>query len=386
MPQISRQEYSSLYGPTVGDCIRLGDTELYVEIEKDLRGYGDEVIYGGGKTLRAGEGGDSRSVRDNGVLDLVITNATIIDPILGVVKADVGIRDGRIAGIGKAGNPAVMDNVDPHLVVGNSTDAISGEHLILTAGGIDAHVHLVCPQQAQTAISNGITTFFGGGIGASDGTNGTTITPGAWNIHRIMEAAEALPVNLGILGKGHAYNEEPLREQIEAGACGFKIHEDWGAMPAIIRAALSVADKMDVQVSIHTDTLNEAGYVEDTIAAMEGRVIHTFHTEGAGGGHAPDIIRVAGQPNVLPSSTNPTLPFGVNSQAELFDMIMVCHNLTTTTCPPTFPLRKAAFGRKPSRRKTCCTTWAPFPASPAIRRPWAAWAKTGSAPFRRQAP
>ena len=327
MPQISRQEYSSLYGPTVGDKIRLGDTDLYVEIEKDLRGYGDEVIYGGGKTLRAGEGGDSRSVRDNGVLDLVITNATIIDAVQGVIKADVGIRDGRIVGIGKAGNPAVMDNVDPHLVVGNATDAISGEHLILTAGGIDAHVHLVCPQQAQTAISNGITTFFGGGIGPSDGTNGTTITPGAWNIHRIMEAAEALPVNLGILGKGHAYNEEPLREQIEAGACGFKIHEDWGAMPAIIRAALSVADKMDVQVSIHTDTLNEAGYVEDTIAAMEGRVIHTFHTEGAGGGHAPDIIRVAGQPNVLPSSTNPTLPFGVNSQAELFDMIMVCHNL-----------------------------------------------------------
>ena len=327
MPQISRQEYSSLYGPTVGDKIRLGDTDLYVEIEKDLRGYGDEVIYGGGKTLRAGMGGDNRSPRDNGVLDLVITNATIIDAVQGVIKADVGIRDGRIAGIGKAGNPAVMDNVDPNLVVGNSTDAISGEHLILTAGGIDAHVHLVCPQQAQTAISNGITTFFGGGIGPSDGTDGTTITPGAWNIHRLLEAAEGLPVNLGILGKGHAYNEDPLREQIEAGACGFKIHEDWGAMPAIIRAALSVADKMDVQVSIHTDTLNEAGYVEDTIAAMEGRVIHTFHTEGAGGGHAPDIIRVAGQPNVLPSSTNPTLPFGVNSQAELFDMIMVCHNL-----------------------------------------------------------
>ena len=327
MPQISRQEYSSLYGPTVGDKIRLGDTDLYVEIEKDLRGYGDEAIYGGGKTLRAGMGGDDRMHRDTGVLDLVITNVTIIDPILGVVKADVGIRDGLIAGIGKAGNPAVMDNVDPHLVVGNATDAISGEHLILTAGGIDAHVHLVCPQQAETAISNGITTFFGGGIGPTDGTNGTTITPGKWNIHRMLEAAEGLPVNMGILGKGHAYNEGPLCEQIEAGACGFKIHEDWGAMPAIIRAALTVADKMDVQVSIHTDTLNEAGYVEDTIAAFEGRVIHTFHTEGAGGGHAPDIIRVAGQPNVLPSSTNPTLPFGINSQAELFDMIMVCHNL-----------------------------------------------------------
>jgi len=327
MPQISRQEYSSLFGPTVGDRIRLADTDLYVEIEKDLRGYGDESIYGGGKTLRAGMGGDDRAHRDTGVLDLIITNVTIIDAVQGVIKADVGIRDGRIVGIGKAGNPAVMDGVDPNLVVGNATDAISGEHLILTAGGIDAHVHFICPQQAETALSNGVTTFFGGGIGPTDGTNGTTITPGAWNIHRMMEAAEGMPVNMGILGKGHAFNEGPLREQIEAGACGFKIHEDWGAMPAMIRSALTVADKMDVQVSIHTDTLNEAGYVEDTVAAMEGRVIHTFHTEGAGGGHAPDIIRVVAQPNVLPSSTNPTLPFGVNSQAELFDMIMVCHNL-----------------------------------------------------------
>lgn len=327
MPQISRKEYSSLFGPTVGDRIRLADTGLFIEIEKDLRGYGDESIYGGGKTLRAGMGGDARMSRDAGVLDLVITNVTIVDAVQGVVKADIGIRDGLIVGIGKAGNPDVMDGVDPELVVGCATDAISGEHLILTAGGIDTHVHLISPQQGETALSNGVTTFFGGGVGPTDGTNGTTITPGEWNIHRMLEAAEAMPVNLGILGKGHAYNEVPLCEQIRAGACGLKIHEDWGAMPSMIRSALSVADKMDIQVSIHTDTLNEAGYVEDTIAAMEGRVIHTYHTEGAGGGHAPDIIKVASYLNVLPSSTNPTLPFGVNSQAELFDMIMVCHNL-----------------------------------------------------------
>jgi len=327
MPQISRKEYSSLYGPTVGDRIRLGDTGLIIEIEKDLRGYGDESIYGGGKTLRAGMGGDSQSCRDNGVLDIVITNATIVDAVQGVIKADVGIRDGIIVGIGKSGNPAVMDGVDPNLIVGNSTDAISGEHLILTAGGIDTHVHLISPQQGEAAISNGVTTFFGGGVGPTDGTNGTTITPGKWNLHRMLEAVEAMPVNVGLLGKGHASCAGPLREQIEAGACGLKIHEDWGAMPAVIRQALAVADEMDVQVSIHTDTLNEAGYVEDTIAAMEGRVIHTYHTEGAGGGHAPDIIKVVAEPNVLPSSTNPTLPFGINSQAELFDMIMVCHNL-----------------------------------------------------------
>ena len=327
MPQISRKEYSSLYGPTVGDRIRLADTDLYVEIEKDLRGYGEESIYGGGKTLRAGMGGDSRLRRSNGVLDIVITNVTIIDAVQGVIKADVGIRDGIIVGIGKSGNPAIMDGVDPNLVVGNATDAISGEHLILTAGGIDTHVHLISPQQGDAAICNGVTTFFGGGVGPTDGTNGTTITPGEWNLHRMLEAAEDMPVNIGFLGKGHASCSGPLREQIEAGACGFKIHEDWGAMPSMIRHALRVADEMDVQVSIHTDTLNEAGYVEDTINAMEGRVIHTYHTEGAGGGHAPDIIKVVSHSNVLPSSTNPTLPFGINSQAELFDMIMVCHNL-----------------------------------------------------------
>ena len=327
MPTISRQEHAALFGPTVGDKIRLGDTDLFVEIEKDLRHYGDESMYGGGKTLRGGMGGDARLNRDAGVLDLVITNVTVIDAVQGVIKADVGIRDGRIVGIGKSGNPSMMNGVDPDLIVGNSTDAITGEHLILTAGGIDSHVHYISPQQGYAALSNGVTTFFGGGVGPTDGTNGTTITPGPWNISKMLEAIDAMPVNMGILGKGHAYNSVPLVEQIEAGACGFKVHEDWGAMPSMIRAALSVADDMDVQVSVHTDTLNESGYVEDTIDAIAGRVIHTFHTEGAGGGHAPDILRVASHPNVLPSSTNPTLPFGINTQSELFDMIMVCHNL-----------------------------------------------------------
>ncbi|MFT4301680.1 MAG: urease subunit alpha [Desulfovibrio sp.] len=327
MPKISHQEYATLFGPTVGDKIRLGDTDLYIEIEKDLRGYGDEAVYGGGKTLRGGMGGDARMTRDTGVLDIVITNVTIVDPVQGVIKADVGIRDGKIVGIGKAGNPSMMDNVDPNLVCGNATDAISGEHLILTAAGIDTHIHMISPQQAYAALSNGVTTFIGGGVGPTDGTNGTTITPGSWNLAKMIKAAEGLPINMGFLGKGHAYNAAPLVEQIEAGAVGLKCHEDWGTTPALLHAALSVADMMDVQVSVHTDTLNEAGYVEDTIAAIDGRVIHTYHTEGAGGGHAPDIIKVASYPNVLPSSTNPTLPYGVNTQAELFDMIMVCHNL-----------------------------------------------------------
>ncbi len=327
MPTLSRKEYAALYGPTVGDKIRLGDTDLYVEIEKDLRGYGDESIYGGGKTLRGGMGGEATMSRDAGVLDLVITNVTIVDAIQGVIKADVGIRDGKIVGIGKAGNPGMMDNVSPNLVCGNATDAISGEHLILTAGGIDSHVHFISPQQAQAAICNGVTTLLGGGVGPTDGTCGTTITAGPWNIHRMLEAVDSLPVNIGILGKGHAIGKRSLVEQIEAGAVGFKCHEDWGSMPALINAALEVADDMDVQVSVHTDTLNEAGYVEDTIAAFKGRVIHTYHTEGAGGGHAPDLIRVAAQLNVMPSSTNPTLPYGINTQSELFDMIMVCHNL-----------------------------------------------------------
>ncbi len=327
MATISRQEYNNLFGPTVGDKIRLGDTNLYVEIERDLRHWGDEVVYGGGKTLRDGMAMSNTATEREGVLDLVITNVTILDPVLGVVKADVGIRDGRIAGIGKSGNPNTMQGVDPSLITGAATDAISGEHLILTAAAIDGHVHTISPQQAYAALSNGITTLFGGGIGPTDGSNGTTITSGRWNLERMFRSIEALPVNVGLLGKGNCSIAQPIEEQIEAGACGLKVHEDWGSTPAAIRAALDVADRYDVQVAIHTDTLNEGGYVEDTIAAMDGRTIHTYHTEGAGGGHAPDLLKVASLPYVLPSSTNPTLPFGINSQAELFDMIMVCHNL-----------------------------------------------------------
>lgn len=327
MPTISRKEYTSLFGPTTGDKIRLGETDLYIEIEQDLRGYGDESVYGGGKSLRDGMGANNQCSRDQGVLDLVITNVTIVDAKLGVIKADVGIKDGLISGIGKSGNPAIMSGVTPRMTVGLSTDAISGEHLILTAAGIDSHIHLISPQQAYAALSNGITTFFGGGIGPTDGTNGTTVTAGPKNMRAMLRAWEGIPVNIGLLGKGNAYSKAPLEEQIIAGAVGLKVHEDWGATPNSLRHALRTADDMDIQVSVHTDSLNEAGYVENTIAAFEGRTIHTFHTEGAGGGHAPDIIKVASQPNVLPSSTNPTLPFGINSQAELFDMIMVCHNL-----------------------------------------------------------
>ncbi len=327
MAKISRQQYNNLFGPTVGDRIRLGNSNLYVEIERDLRTMGDEVVYGGGKTLRDGMGLNNETTSAQGALDVVITNVTIIDPLLGVVKADVGIKDGLIAGIGKAGNPNIMDGVTPGLITGAATDAISGEHLILTAGGIDGHVHVISPQQAEAALSGGITTLIGGGIGPTDGTNGTTITSGKWNIERMLQSAEGLPVNIGFLGKGNCSGKAPMAEQIESGAMGLKIHEDWGSTPQAIRTALKVADRYDVQVAIHTDTLNEAGFVEDTIAAFDGRTIHTYHTEGAGGGHAPDLLRVASQSNVLPSSTNPTLPFGINSQAELFDMIMVCHNL-----------------------------------------------------------
>lgn len=327
MPTISRKEYVSLFGPTIGDKIRLGETDLYIEIEQDLRGYGDEAVYGGGKSLRDGMGANNQYCRDKDVLDIVITNVTIVDAKIGVIKADVGIKDGLISGIGKSGNPAIMSGITPGMTVGLSTDAISGEHLILTAGGIDSHIHLISPQQAYAALSNGITTFFGGGIGPTDGTNGTTVTAGPKNIRSMLRAWEGIPVNIGLLGKGNSYSKTPLEEQIIAGAVGLKVHEDWGATPNALRHALRTADDMDIQVSVHTDSLNEAGYVENTIAAFEGRTIHTFHTEGAGGGHAPDIIKVASQPNVLPSSTNPTLPFGINSQAELFDMIMVCHNL-----------------------------------------------------------
>jgi urease subunit alpha len=327
MTEISRQEYAGVFGPTVGDKIRLGDTDLYIEVERDLRVLGDEAIYGGGKTLRDGMGMNNQLTGEGGALDLVITNVTVLDAVLGVVKADVGVKDGVIVGVGKAGNSGTMDGVTPGLDVGPATDAISGEQLILTAGGIDTHVHYVAPQQAYHALSNGVTTLFGGGIGPTDGSNGTTVTSGRWNIEMMLRSIEGLPVNVGILGNGSSAGEAALVEQILAGAAGFKIHEDWGAAPAAIRAALSVADSMDVQVAIHTDTLNEAGFVEDTIAAFDGRTIHTFHSEGAGGGHAPDILKVVGEDNVLPSSTNPTLPFGTNTQGELFDMIMVVHNL-----------------------------------------------------------
>lgn len=328
MAKISRKQYNDLYGPTTGDRIRLANSDLWVEIERDLRGsYGDEVIYGGGKTLRDGMGMDNTATSRSGSPDLIITNVTIVDAITGVIKADVGIKDGRIVGIGKAGNPNTMDGVTPSLTMGPATDAISGEHLILTAGGIDGHVHVISPQQAEAALSGGITTLIGGGIGPTDGTNGTTITSGNWNIERMLQSVENIPVNFGFLGKGNCSTALPLEEQIEMGVMGLKIHEDWGSTPAAIRASLEVADRYDVQVAIHTDTLNEAGYVEDTIAAFDGRTIHTYHTEGAGGGHAPDLVRVASLTNVLPSSTNPTLPYGINSQAELFDMIMVCHNL-----------------------------------------------------------
>ena len=327
MPELSRHQHASLFGPTTGDRIRLADTDLYIEIEKDLRGFGDEAVFGGGKSIREGMGLDNELTSAGGAPDLVITNVTIVDAIQGVIKADVGIKNGRICGIGRAGNPNTMDGITPALAIGNATDALAGEHLILTAGGIDTHIHFISPQQIYAGLSNGVTTFFGGGVGPTDGTNATTVTSGPWNIEMMLQAVEGLPVNIGLLGKGHAHGPAPLVEQVLAGAVGFKCHEDWGTTPAVIRSALAVADEMDVQVCIHTDTLNESGFVEDTIAAFEGRTIHTFHTEGSGGGHAPDIIRVAAEPNVLPSSTNPTLPYGINTQAELFDMIMVCHHL-----------------------------------------------------------
>ncbi|MEU8263673.1 urease subunit alpha [Micromonospora sp. NPDC048999] len=327
MSQISRQEYAGLYGPTTGDKIRLGNTALYIEIERDLRTLGDEAVFGGGKTMRDGMGSNGELTSANGVVDLVITNVTVLDPLLGVVKADVGIKNGRIAGIGKAGNPDVMAGVTPELVTGPATDAISGEHLILTAGGIDTHVHLVAPQQAYAALSNGITTIWAGGTGPSEASTAVNSTPGPWNLHAMMRAFEGIPINVGLIARGNSSGLGPLEEQALAGAAGFKLHEDCGATPQAIRSVLTAADRFDIQVAIHTDTLNESGYVEDSIAAFEGRTIHTYHTEGSGGGHAPDIIKVAGEINCLPSSTTPTNPYGINSQAELFDMIMITHNL-----------------------------------------------------------
>ena len=325
--KIDRGRYADLYGPTVGDRFRLADTNLVCEVERDLTVPGDEVVFGGGKTVRDGMAQASGVTNAEGALDLVITNAVVMDATIGIVKADIGVRAGRIVAVGKAGNPDIMDGVDPELVVGPGTEVIAGEGLIATPGGIDTHIHMISPQQVWSALSNGITTMLGGGTGPADGTNATTATPGPWNIGRMLQAAEALPVNLGIFGKGNSSRPEALREQVRAGACALKDHEDWGTTPAVIDASLRVADEEDIQLAIHTDTLNEAGFVEDTIAAIAGRTIHTFHTEGAGGGHAPDIIRIAALPNVLPSSTNPTRPYTVNTLDEHLDMLMVAHHL-----------------------------------------------------------
>lgn len=320
---MDRRTYADTYGPTVGDRIRLADTELFIEVERDYTTYGDEVKFGGGKVIRDGMGQSILSRKD-GAVDLVITNALILD-WWGIVKADIGIFDGKIIKIGKAGNPQIQDNID--IIIGAATEVVAGEGHIVTAGGIDSHIHFICPQQIETAIASGITTMIGGGTGPATGTNATTCTPGAWNIYRMLQAADAFPMNLGFLGKGNSAKPEGLVEQVQAGAMGLKLHEDWGTTPKAIDTCLSVADQYDVQVAIHTDTLNEAGFVESTIAAFKDRVIHTYHTEGAGGGHAPDIIKVCAQSNVLPSSTNPTRPFTVNTLEEHLDMLMVCHHL-----------------------------------------------------------
>src|SRR5215813_13406955 len=325
--KLDRRTYASHYGPTTGDRIRLADTGLIVEIESDATVYGEEAKFGGGKAIRDGMGQSATASRGTGSPDLIITNVIIVDSS-GIRKADVGVRDGRISGIGKAGNPGVMDGVSPELVIGASTEVLAGEGHILTAGAIDTHVHFISPNQIPEAFYSGVTTLIGGGTGPATGTNATTCTPGAWYIRRMYEAVQAFPLNFGFLGKGNSSSAEPLREQIRAGALGLKLHEDWGTTPAAIDQCLSVADEFDVQVAIHTDTLNEAGFVEDTIAAIGGRTIHTYHTEGAGGGHAPDIIRLCGEPNVLPSSTNPTMPFTVNTLDEHLDMLMVCHHLS----------------------------------------------------------
>jgi urease subunit alpha len=322
MSKIDRHAYAQMYGPTVGDRIRLGDTELFIEVEKDYTRYGDEVKFGGGKVIRDGMGQSQRSRAET--VDTLITNALILDH-WGIVKADVGIKEGRICAIGKGGNPDVQDGVD--IIVGPSTEVIAGEGQILTAGGVDAHIHFICPQQIEEALMSGVTTMIGGGTGPATGTNATTCTPGAWHIGNMLKAAEGLPMNIGLLGKGNSSLPGGLEEQLSAGAMGLKLHEDWGTTPASIDNCLSVAERYDIQVAIHTDTLNESGFVEDTLAAFKGRAIHTYHTEGAGGGHAPDIIRACGEAHVLPSSTNPTRPYTVNTVDEHLDMLMVCHHL-----------------------------------------------------------
>ena len=340
--QIERKAYAAMFGPTVGDKVRLADTGLVIEVEKDFTTYGEEVKFGGGKVIRDGMG-QSQLSRAQGAVDTVITNALILDH-WGVVKADIGLKDGRIAAIGKAGNPDIQPDVT--IIVGPGTEVIAGEGRIITAGGIDSHIHFICPQQVEDALHSGVTTLLGGGTGPAEGTNATTCTPGPWHLARMLQAAEGLPINLGFFGKGNATRPDALIEQIRAGACGLKLHEDWGTTPAAIDACLSVAEKMDVQVAIHTDTLNESGFCEDTVAAFKGRTIHAFHTEGAGGGHAPDIIRLCGVANVLPSSTNPTRPFTVNTVDEHLDMLMVCHHLD-----PRIP-EDVAFAESRIRRET----------------------------------
>jgi len=339
---IDRGSYAAMFGPTVGDRVRLADSDLVIEVEEDRTTYGEEVKFGGGKVIRDGMG-QSQATRESGAVDTVITNALILD-WWGIVKADVGLRDGRIVAIGKAGNPDVQPGVD--IVIGPGTEAIAGEGRILTAGGIDAHIHFICPQQVEDALYSGVTTMLGGGTGPAEGTNATTCTPGAWHIGRMLQAADGLPMNLGFLGKGNASRPEALAEQALAGACGLKLHEDWGTTPSAIDTCLGVAEEYDIQVAIHTDTLNESGFVENSAAAFKGRTIHTYHTEGAGGGHAPDIIKLCGEANVLPSSTNPTRPFTVNTIDEHLDMLMVCHHLD-----PRIP-EDVAFAESRIRRET----------------------------------
>lgn len=341
MTSITRETYASLYGPTKGDRIRLADSSLVIEIEDDRTVYGDEVTFGGGKVIRDGMGQSQRLAAD--VADLVITNVIILDH-WGIIKADVGVKDGRISGIGKAGNPDIQPNVD--VIIGPGTDIVAGEGKILTAGGIDTHIHFIAPQQAEEALASGTTTLVGGGTGPSVGTLATTVTPGPWYIHRMLEAIEELPINIGLLGKGNTSMPEPLREQVRAGVIGLKLHEDWGTTPAAIDNCLAVADEMDVQVALHSDTLNESGFVADTFAAIKDRTIHSFHTEGAGGGHAPDIITAAGQENILPSSTNPTRPYTINTIDEHLDMLMVCHHLS-----PRIP-EDVAFAESRIRKET----------------------------------
>jgi len=342
MPRsISRQAYAEMFGPTTGDKLRLADTELWLEVEKDFTDYGDEVKFGGGKVIRDGMGQSQRPSAET--VDLVITNALIIDH-WGIVKADVGIKDGLILAVGKAGNPDTQSNVN--IVVGAGTEVLAGEGHILTAGGVDSHIHFICPQQVDEALMSGVTTMLGGGTGPATGTNATTCTPGPWNIHRMLEAADTLPMNIGLMGKGNASQPEPLREQVAAGAMGLKLHEDWGTTPASINECLNIAEETDIQVAIHTDTLNESGFVESTLDAIAGRTIHTYHTEGAGGGHAPDIIKACGELNVLPSSTNPTRPYTINTVDEHLDMLMVCHHLDPNIA------EDVAFAESRIRRET----------------------------------